>query len=132
AADLVSASPSAAQVSEARALLERAAAADSYYVRKHVVALLAASPLAALRDPATAQQVAARLAAGGIQSDPQMFEALAAAAAAAGDFAGAVTQQETALRKARELAWDTHAIEERLAAYKSGKAWQGDLFAGPP
>lgn len=130
AADLVSGSPSDAQVSEARGLLQHAAAADSYYARKHVVALLAASPLAALRDPATAQQVAFKLSAGGIQCDPQMFEALAAAAAAAGDYAGAVARQETAIRKARDLAWNTHAMEERLASYKGGKAWQGDLFAG--
>jgi uncharacterized protein len=130
AADLVSASPSDAQVGEARGLLQRAAAADSYYARKHLVALLAASPLAALRDPPTAQQVAAKLAAGGIQSDPQMFEALAVAAAAGGDFARAVAQQETAIRKAHDLAWNTRAMEERLAAYKGGKPWQGDLFAG--
>ena len=130
AADLVSASPSEAQVGEARGLLQRAAAADSYYARKHLVALLAASPLAALRDPLEAQQVAAKLSAGGIQSDPQMFEALAAAAAAGGDFAAAVAQQETAIRKAHDLAWNTHAMEERLAAYKGGKPWLGDLFAG--
>ena len=129
AADLVSASPTDAQVSEARALLERAATNDSYYVRKHVVALLAASPIEALRDHATAQQVAFKLALGDIQSDPQMFEALAAAAAAGGDFAGAVSQQQTAIRKARELAWNTHAMEERLASYRGGRAWRGDLFA---
>jgi TPR repeat protein len=128
ATDLLSAGATDAQVGEARKLLEQAAGADSYYVRKHVVALLAASPLASLRDPATAQQIASRLAAGGFQSDPQMFEALAAAAAASGDFTGAVSQQETAIRKAHDLTWNTHAMEERLAAYKSRKAWQGDLF----
>lgn len=128
ARDLLGASPTEAQVGEARTLLEHAAGADGYYVRKHVVALLAASPIAALRDPTTAQQVAARLALGDIQSDPQMFEALAAAAAAGGNFAGAVSQQQTAIGKARDLAWNTHAMEERLAAYKSGKAWQGDLL----
>jgi hypothetical protein len=131
AADLVGTSPSAAQVGAARVLLERAASADSYYVRKHVVALLGASPIAALRDPVTAQQVASKLARGDIQSDPQMFEALASAAAAGGDFAGAVSRQQTAIRKARDLAWSTHSMEERLASYKSGKAWQGDLLGGP-
>ena len=118
-----------AQVGEARKLLEHASGTDSFYARKHLVALLAASPLAALRNPAAAQQVAFKLSVGVIQSDPQMFEALAAAAAAGGDFAAAVSQQEAAIRKARDLAWDTHAMEERLASYKSGKAWQGDLFA---
>jgi uncharacterized protein len=131
AADLLSGSPTDAQVREARSLLQRAAAADGYYVRKHVVALLAASPIAALRDPATAQQVAGRLATGDIQSDPQMFEALAAADAANGDFAGAVAQQQIAIRKARDLAWNTRALEERLAAYRGGRVWQGDLFATP-
>jgi TPR repeat protein len=130
AADLVSGTPTAAQVGEARTLLEHAAGSDSYYARKHVVALLAAWPVAALRDPATAQQVALRLARGNIQSDPQMFEALAAAAAAGGDFSGAVSQQETAIRKAHELSWNTLAMEQRLASYKGGNAWQGDLFGG--
>ncbi len=130
AGELLGSAPTDAQLKEAHALLQHAAAADSYYVRKHVVALLAASPIAALRDPATAQQVAFKLALSDIQSDPQMFEALAAAAAAGGDFAAAVSQQERAIRKARELAWNTHAMEERLASYKGGKAWAGDLFAG--
>ncbi len=31
--------------------------------------------------------------------------------------------------KARDLGWNTRAMEERLASYKGGKAWQGDLFA---
>ncbi len=130
AKDLLGADPGEQQLREARALLESAAVSDSYYVRKHVVALLAASPIAALRDPATAQQIAARLAAGDIRSDPQMFEAVAAAAAAAGDFSAAVAQQETALKKARELGWNVRAMDERLTSYKHGKAWQGDLFAG--
>jgi predicted HAD superfamily Cof-like phosphohydrolase len=60
-----------------------------------------------------------------------MFEVLAAAAAAGGDFAGAVSQQELALRKAHDLAWHTRAMEERLASYKGGKAWQGELLAAP-
>jgi TPR repeat protein len=55
ATDLLSADPSAAQAAQARSLLERAATSDSFYVRKHVVALLAASPLDSVRDPGTAQ-----------------------------------------------------------------------------
>ena len=121
--------PSEAQVQQARALLEQAAAADSYYVRKHVVALLAASPLPALRDPPTALALAVKLLAGNIQSDPQMFEAVAAAYAANGDFRNAVAQQQVALRKAQNLGWDTHAMNDRLAAYRGGKSWQGELLA---
>jgi TPR repeat protein len=131
ATDLLGGTPGETQLREARALLERAAAAaDSYYVRKHVAALLAAAPFAALRDPATAQQLAGRLATGEVQSDPQMFEVLAAADAAGGDFAGAAAQQQIAIRKAHELGWNTRAMEQRLAAYRDGRAWQGELFAG--
>lgn len=45
-------------------------------------------------------------------------------------FTGAVAQQETAIRKAHDLEWNTRAMEERLASYKGGRGWQGDLFAG--
>jgi len=128
AMQLLEHAPSDAQVAEARGLLEHAADSDSFYVRKHVVALLAAAPLAALRDPAAAQRVAGRLAIGDIQSDPQMFEALAAANAAAGDFSGAAAQQQIAVRKAHDLGWDTRAMEERLGAYRDHKAWAGELF----
>ena len=131
ATDLASAGATEAQLGEARALLGQAASSDNYYVMKHVVALLAASPQAALRDPALAREVARKLSAAGFQADPQMFEVLAAAAAANGDFAGAVSQQELALRKARDLSWHSRAMEERLASYKGGKAWQGELLAAP-
>jgi len=130
AQDLTMSAPSEEQLRRARALLDSAGASDSYYVLKHVLALRAASPLDALRDVATAQQLAARLAAGEVQSDPQLFEALAAAAAAGDDLAGAVARQQTAIRKAHELGWDTRAMEQRLAAYKDHRAWRGDLF-GP-
>jgi TPR repeat protein len=132
ATDLLSADPSGAQAAQARSLLERAATSDSFYVRKHVVALLAASPLDAVRDPGTALTVAMKLAAGEIQSDPQMFEAVAAAYAANGDFRQASAQQQIAIRKARSLAWNTRLMAERLSAYRGGRPWRGDLFALPP
>jgi len=132
ATDLLSADPSAAQAAQARSLLERAATSDSYYVRKHVVALLAASPLDAVRDPGTALSVAMKLAGGEIQSDPQMFEAVGAAYAANADFRQASAQQQLAIRRARSLAWNTRVMAERLAAYRGGRPWRGDLFALPP
>jgi TPR repeat protein len=132
ASDLLSATPSAAQVQQARALLQQAAAADSYYVRKHVAALLAASPIEAMRDPAAAMSAARALLAGEIQSDPQMFEAVAAAYAANGDFPNAVAQQQLAIRKAQGLGWNTRAMSERLSAYRGGRHWYGDLLALPP
>jgi TPR repeat protein len=132
ATDLLSADPSGAQAAQARSLLERAATSDSFYVRKHVVALLAASPLDAVRDPGTALTVAMKLAAGEIQSDPQMFEAVGAAYAANGDFRQASAQQQIAIHKARSLGWNTRVMAERLSAYRGGRPWRGDLFALPP
>jgi TPR repeat protein len=129
ATDLLNGEPSAAQAAEARSLLERAATSDSFYVRKHVVALLAASPLEAVRDPGAALAVAMKLAAGEIQSDPQMFEAVGAAYAANGDFSQASAQQQIAIRKAQSLAWNTRLMTQRLTAYRDGKPWRGDLWA---
>ena len=60
-----------------------------------------------------------------------MFEAVAAAQAANGDFARAEAQQQTALTKAKALGWNTRLIEERLDAYRNKKAWYGDIFAMP-
>ena len=131
ATDLLRAGAADAQAAQARTLLGRAASSDSFYVRKHVAALLAASPTDAVRDPGTALAVAMKLSAGEIQSDPQMFEAVAAAYAANGDFHNAVAQQRVAIAKARKLAWNTRLMDERLAAYRSGKPWRGDLFAVP-
>jgi TPR repeat protein len=132
AQDLLAGTPTPEQAAQARELLTHAAEADSFYVMKHVVALLAASPAAGVRDAALARKVAARLAASEIQSDPQMFEALAAADAADGDFHAAVHRQHSALAKAHELQWNTRAMAQRLAAYRAGQAWYGDLLALPP
>jgi TonB family protein len=127
--DLLGAGAASAQVAEARALLEKAASSDSYYVRKHVAAVLATSALEGLRDPATALAVAKRLAAGEIQGDPQMLEVLAAAQAANGDYREAVAQQERALQRAYALGWNTTAMADRLSAYRAARPWHGDLFA---
>ena len=129
ASELLNTAAAVAQAAQARALLEKAADSDSYYVRKHVTALLAASPLDAVRDPPAALEVARKLAAGDIQSDPQMFEAVAAAYAANGDFHDAVAQQQLAIQKAQALSWNTGAMSERVSAYRHGKPWRGDLFA---
>jgi len=131
AADLLGGTPTTEQVGEARALLERAALADSYYARKHAAALLAASPVTSVHNPAVAMQAANQLRSGDIQSDPQMFEVLAAVYAANGGFDGAIEQQQVAIRKATALGWNTHLMKQRLAAYRARSAWQGDLFAQP-
>lgn len=129
AKDLLANGTGSAQIAEARALLERASSSESYYVRKHVTALLATSPIDGVRDASTALAVATKLSGQPIQSDPQMFEAVAAAYAANGDFPNAVTQQHRGVLKAQSLGWNTRPLEERLSAYRHGKAWHGDLFA---
>ena len=129
ARDLLGGTAGAAQLELARALLEQDAHADSYYVRKHVVALFAASPVDAVRNAPAALELARRLSAGEIKSDPQMFESVAAAYAANGDFRNATAQQQIAVEKASALRWKTRAMQERLDAYRHGKAWRGDLLA---
>jgi TPR repeat protein len=129
AQDLLAGSPSAAQTTQARTLLAQAARADSYYVRKHVVALLATSPVDAVRDPHAALELARQLAAGAIKVDPQMYETVAAAYAANGDFKNAAAQQQLAVQTARGLHWDTRTMAERLEEYRRGTAWRGDLLA---
>jgi TPR repeat protein len=126
---LLSSNPTAAQIAEARALLQQASSTDSFFVQKQVIALLAASPLDALRDPAAARAAAAKLMQSGVEADPQMYEAAAAADAASGDFWAAGNAQWTAVKRARELHWQTRLLEERLALYRKSRPWTGDLFA---
>lgn len=129
AQDLLAGAPSAPQAAQARALLAQAAHADNYYVRKHIVALLATSPLDAVRDPRAALELARQLAAGAIRVDPQMYETVAAAYAANGDFKNAAAQQQLAVQTARRLHWDTRTMAQRLEEYRRGSAWRGDLLA---
>jgi len=129
AQDLLAGAPSASQVTQARVLLGQAARANAYYVRKHVVALLASSALDAVGDPPAALKLARQLAAGTIRSDPEMYEVVAAAYAANGDFHDASAQQQLAVDKAKVLGWNTRTLAEQLDAYRHDRAWQGDLLA---
>jgi TPR repeat protein len=128
ARELLGSAADAANLTRARTLLAQAARADSYYVRKHVVALLASSPLDEVRDPPKALELARQLDAAEIRADPQMYEAVAAAYAANGSFRDATAQQQLATDKARTLGWNTRTMSERLDAYRHGKAWRGDLL----
>jgi hypothetical protein len=131
ARELLAGTPADGQIAQARKLLSDATGSDDYYARKHAAALLAASPVAAVRDPAAAQRIAAKLSAGLIQSDPQMFEVVALAHAANGEFRDAISQQDVAIAKARLLGWDIRDMSDRLGRYHAGKSWSGDLFASP-
>jgi TPR repeat protein len=129
AQDLLAGSPDDSQLARARTLLGQASRSDAYYVRKHVVALLATSPLDAVRDAPAALELARRLAAFNITTDPQLYEAVAAAFAANGDFRNATAQQQLAVQKASALGWNTHVMSEQLDAYRHDRAWRGELLA---
>ncbi len=130
AAELLRGTPTPEQVSQARTLLQRAAASSDYYGRKHAVALLAASPVEAVRDPKAARSAAeALLHSNEIQSDPQMFEVVAAAYASSHEYGKAVDAQRDAIQKAQALGWDTATMQERLASYRREAPWVGDLYA---
>ena len=132
ATHFLSAAASADSIAQAKALLEKAAQSDSFYARKHVAALMAASPIEGIHDPVTALAVARKLANGEIQVDPQMFEAVAVAYAINSNFSAAVSNQETAIKKAKALSWNTSLMAERLKAYQGSQPWTGDLFTVPP
>lgn len=123
--------PSAEQLAEARSLLEQAAQSQDWYVMKHVAALLGASPLEALRDPAAARMVADKLMKDPPDADPQMYEAAAAAYAAHKDFWLAGSKEQTAIKQAYRLKWNTQPMQERLALYHKSQPWTGDLFNSP-
>jgi hypothetical protein len=133
AAELLRGTPTLEQVRQARTLLESAAASADYYGRKHAVALLAASPVEAVRDPQRARSAADTLIhANEIQSDPQLFEVVAAAYAASHEYGNAVDAQRKAMQKALNLGWDTAPMQERLASYRRDAPWVGDLYADRP
>jgi len=129
ALDLLRNQPTSEQLAEARSLLEQAALSEDLYVLTHVAALLGASPLAELRDPAMAKAAADRLTKDPPELNPQLFEAAAAAYASHKDFWLAKSKEETAIKSATRLGWATAPMLERLALYRKSQPWTGDLFA---
>jgi predicted HAD superfamily Cof-like phosphohydrolase len=119
------------QIEESRELLQRASRSDDTYARKHAVGLLAASSTVAVRDAASALAGSKGLSAARTGQDPQLYEVIAAAQAANGNFTQAIATQQTAIEKAAALYWNTAWLDERLEAYKKRRSWSGDLFAVP-
>jgi TonB family protein len=119
------------RLSESKSLLETAAESTEPYAVKHALAVLAASPIDEVRNPALAVKRAEFLRNEESVSDPASHEVIAAANAATGKFAAAVTSEKRALEKAKRLHWDTSLMSERLARYQNGQTWTGDLFALP-
>ncbi len=128
---LLRGTPTASAFAQVREYLAAGAKSGKVYAQKHAIAVLAASPLQQARSASMASSAARQLARAGMDADPQVLETIAAAHAAAGEYDRAVAQQESAIAKARELTWNTRAMEERLAAYRNRAPWRGELFAAP-
>lgn len=119
--------PDAASTRKAAVWLERAAARQDPYAMLYLSALLAATPVAELRDPNRALQLVKG--ANRVRDDPTPFEIRAAAQAGSGDFAAAVRNEREAVAMATKLEWNLAPLNERLARYESRQPWYGDLLA---
>jgi uncharacterized protein len=126
------ADPAAAQkVGDLQALLTDIIDGENPHALKHATALLSGVIAPQLQDKARALQAAQKLDRLEFELDPQVSEAIAAAHAVNGDFEQAAKFQQRALRTAQGLKWNTQLVEQRLAEYKTGKVWRGELFVVP-
>ncbi len=119
--------PDAAQTRLASVWLERAAAKRSHDGMFYLSALLAATPVDALRDPKRALSLLEKIW-GDLSGDPTALEIRAAAQAAAGAYADAVSSERRAIAMATKLKWDPAPLDERLRRYESRQPWYGDLL----
>jgi TPR repeat protein len=126
--------PSATDVTAAEGWLERAVAQreeddfpnSSDDARLLLAAILAATPQDSLRNPARALELLKGV--HDVDEDPTPFDIRAAAQAAEGDFSDAVSSEQAAISRARELGWDLSPLEQRLSLYQSHKPWYGSLL----
>lgn len=130
---LLEGEPDPASEAQAKAMFSGVVGSTNAWALKHAIAHLASSPRAGLRDASVALRAAATLFVKdrNYSTDPQTFDALAAARAANGDYKGAVQAQKQAIAAAERLEWNSGRMRERLAAYRSGTMWFGDLLAVP-
>lgn len=112
----------------ARTWLERAAKSGSHDGMIYLAALLAANPVAELRDPARALGLLDKVGKD-MGGDPSEYEIRAAAQGASGQYAAAAQSESKALSMARSLGWDVSPLKERLEHYQSGQPWYGNLLA---
>lgn len=119
--------PDAADTQRAKVWLERAAASGDRDGMLYLSALLAATPVAALRDPPRALSLLDKVRKD-LYRDPTEFEIRAAAQASSGAFDQAVKSERKALEMATRLQWDVAPLKERLARYQSSQPWYGNLL----
>ena len=108
--------------------LDQAAAQDNRLGEVCLSAVLAASPQSAVRDPQRALLLEKKAFEDGLGVDPTGPEIRAAAQAAEGHFTQAVKSEREAIGRARDLGWILLPLQRRLALYRAGKPWYGDLL----
>ncbi len=116
-----------ANLHSASVWLERAAARGDQDGVYYLAALLAAAPVAELRDPRRALSLLDKVHAG-VSDDPTTYEIRAAAQAASGSLADAAASERKAIAMANRLQWTLTPLNERLARYESQQAWYGNLL----
>jgi hypothetical protein len=109
---------------DAGPLLHGAANSRDPFMQLWAAGLLATTPIAEVRDPDFALQVAQGLKTVG---DPDYSELLAAAQAATGHFEEAVKAEEKAISQAKSMQWHLDLFQQRLAKYKAREPWVGYL-----
>jgi hypothetical protein len=129
---LGAADPGADARAEAKKLLHDVAASDSVFAVRLAAAILASSPYEDVRDAPVALESLRRLKTGDYDSDPLTSEAFAVALAANGHAAEAVSREEHAIKLAEDYRWNATAMRDRLAAFRKGHAWTGDILQLPP
>ena len=107
--------------------MQRAAGTRNYEAKFLFASLLVSWPDASRRDPGRALELLkdAKIS---FDYDPAYFEIRAAALAAQGDFKAAKSAQENAVRRARNLKWETTRQQARLDAYSRGQPGEGELI----
>jgi hypothetical protein len=112
------------QYANAAILLHGAANSSDSFVQTWATGLLATSPLAEIRDPEFALQIARTLP---DPTDPDELEVLAAAYGANGQFDEALKVENQAVSRAKGYGWNVSPFEVRRAAYAAKTSWVGNL-----
>jgi hypothetical protein len=109
--------------------LEAGTRSGHTHATKYLAAILATAPASSLRHPRRAQELIEPLTrAARLGSDPDVWQILAAALAGQGSFDPAAESQRRAVELASRQGWNVTALEQRLATYRGGSAWHGDLL----
>jgi TPR repeat protein len=116
------------QLARAQRWLESAAAQGDEDGELFLAALLATAPSAQVRDPTRALEVLRKIFSE-VRDDPTAYEIRAAAEAAQGHFERATDTELEAIKQAKWLHWSVLPLEQRLASYRAGKPWYGNLLA---